>query len=447
MKRAIIVGGGISGIAAASRLIERGIETVLLESELALGGRIGTRVHGTTEIDLGGRNFSANDSQLLQVLGIFGVSVLSDYHFNSVAVGIGRGFDTRSGGGPLTRTKRLLGNAISVGPRQLRTLAKVVSGARQGAGAHLLCSPYWIRLARDVGDPVVTSYFGNDVANKLFRPWTLRAMAAEPEEVYLGNLGPMLGRRTELLKRVQGGMGIFLRAASARLNVKFGHKVKAISLVDNRVVGVEGLTMDGSPFCELADLVVVATPAHIAADLVEAMPNLARTLRQIVYHPVATIVAEYSDVHFEGDVGGLFTPRGYAASHIAKYDDNNRIRFSFAGVAARKAMAECSVEELLDLGEKTFREFDGKLGKRISFIGEIWRPGLCAQTWRHHETVCSISAQCDRLEGLVLTGDYVRGNSLEACATAAHENIERTIQPHDHRNMLNCIQSVESVIS
>jgi oxygen-dependent protoporphyrinogen oxidase len=140
---------------------------------------------------------------------------------------------------------------------------------------------------------------------------------------------------------------------------------------------------------------------------------------------VATIVAEYDNIRFAGDMSGLFLPRGCAASHIARYDENNRIRFSFAGVAARKALAQHSMEELLDVGERTFREFGGSLGRRISFIGKVWQTGLCAHTWLHHETVSAISAQCERVAGLVLAGDYFRGNSLEACTTAANENVER----------------------
>jgi protoporphyrinogen/coproporphyrinogen III oxidase len=345
---------------------------------------------------------------------------------NSVSVGIGRSFDMRRRGGALTRAKRLVENFISIGPYALRRLAKIASAARQKPGSGLVCSPYWTRLAEQTFDPVVTSYFGNDVANKIIRPWTLRMMAAEPEEVYLGNLGPLLGRKATAYKRVKGGMGVFLRAASSRLNVKFGHRVTTVSVVNNRIVGVEGLTRDGSSFSEPADIVVVATPARTAADLLESSTaGLARTLRQVAYYPVATIVGEYDDIRFAGDMSGLFLPRGCAVSHIARYDENNQIRFSFAGVAARKALAQHSIEELLGVGEQTFRNFGGNLGRRISFAGKIWQTGLCAHTWLHHETVSSILAQCERVEGLVLTGDYFRGNSLGACTTAAHESVER----------------------
>jgi oxygen-dependent protoporphyrinogen oxidase len=426
VKRAIVIGGGISGIAAASRLIERGFAPLLIESELMLGGRIGTQIRGTTEIDLGGRNFSMDDHHLLQLFRFFGGCDLSDYHFNSVSVGTGRIFDMRRTGGLPTRAKRLVDNVISIGPYALGRLAKITSAARRTPGSGLIGSPYWTRLAKQTSDPVVTSYFGDNVARKIIRPWTLRMMAAEPEEVYLGNLGPLLGRKATALKRVKGGMGVFLRAASSRLDVKFGHRVGAVSVVDNRIVGVEGLTSGGSSFSEPADVVVVATPARVAADLLESStPGLARTLRQVAYYPVATIVAEYDNIRFAGDMSGLFLPRGCAASHIARYDENNRIRFSFAGVAARKALAQHSMEELLDVGERTFREFGGSLGRRISFIGKVWQTGLCAHTWLHHETVSAISAQCERVAGLVLAGDYFRGNSLEACTTAANENVER----------------------
>jgi monoamine oxidase len=99
VKRVIVIGGGISGIAAAARLIERGFAPLLIESELMLGGRIGTQIHGTTDVDLGGRNFSMDDHHLLQLLRFFGGYELSDYHFNSVSVGIRRSFDIRGSSG------------------------------------------------------------------------------------------------------------------------------------------------------------------------------------------------------------------------------------------------------------------------------------------------------------------------------------------------------------
>lgn len=52
--RVIIVGAGIAGFAAAAKLIERGIDDVIiLEAESRIGGRIHSIPYGTGYIDLG----------------------------------------------------------------------------------------------------------------------------------------------------------------------------------------------------------------------------------------------------------------------------------------------------------------------------------------------------------------------------------------------------------
>ena len=428
MRHALVVGGGISGMAAAVRLAQNGFSTQLFESGSILGGRIGTRRHGSLEIDLGGRNFGATDKHLVELLGYVGITDLSDYRINSVSVGTKRSFDMRMGGNFLTRMRRLIANAGSAGLFDLLRLRRIANGARLDATGAVVGSPYWIQLAEANADPAAASFFGNAVADHVLRPWTLRMMAAEPEEVYLGNLGPLLGRTPGPLKRVNGGMGVFLRAAMAKLDVRLGHTVERVLLESGRATGIEGVTHQGSRFRERADVVVVATPAPLAANLLHGAPALARALREVVYRPVATVVAEYASVAFPNGVGGLFLPRGYPVSHIAKYDETMRVRFSYAGVAARRAIAECSVDELLDLGEETFRQFGGRLGERVAFTGNVWLPGLCGQSWMHHRTVQTLREQCRvAASGLALTGDYFRGNSLEACARAANENVARLL--------------------
>src|SRR5205814_252361 len=49
----IIVGAGISGLAAARVLHDGGIETVVLESSDRIGGRVHTQLLGKTPVELG----------------------------------------------------------------------------------------------------------------------------------------------------------------------------------------------------------------------------------------------------------------------------------------------------------------------------------------------------------------------------------------------------------
>jgi oxygen-dependent protoporphyrinogen oxidase len=245
MKAAIVIGAGISGIAAALALVERGFETQIFESELFSGGRIGTRRHENVDIDLGGRNFTANDVHLLGLLSAFGVTEVVDYRFNSVSVGVRRPFDMRSGGHFLEKSLRFLRNATSAGPLELLRVQRTASKA-QRQSASTLGAAFWTQLAERSGDPPASTYFGRTISDQVLRPWTLRMMASEPEEVFLGNLGPLLGRQLGTLKRVVGGMGVFLRAVCEKLVVKCGHRVRTLLSADERMVGVAVSPMMGA---------------------------------------------------------------------------------------------------------------------------------------------------------------------------------------------------------
>ncbi len=428
MTRAIVIGGGISGIASAARLTASGFRTCILESDDVVGGRIGARGAGESEVDLGGRNFSERDVHLAQLLGELGISEFSPYRISSVSVGGARSFDMRTGGSAWVRLKRALGNSVSANPVDLLRLRAVVRGALREQESGLVGGGYWARLAEQTRDPVAASYFGRAVAEAVLRPWTLRMMAAEPDEVYLGNLGPLLGRSPGPLRRVRAGMGAVMRAVRDRFDVRLGHAARRVTIRDGVVTGVEGVTANGANFHERASVVVVATPATIAAQLVSAIEPIARELRSVVYRPVATVVAAYSDVRFPHGAGGLFLPRGYPLSHVARYDESNRVRFSFAGVAARRAIAASSVEQLAAIGEAAFAEFGGRLGRREALTGAMWHPGLCGQTWMHHRTLQALASSVAAVRGLALTGDYVRGNSLEACVVAAEESVARLVR-------------------
>lgn len=52
--RVLIIGAGVSGISAASRLIERGLKNVvILEAENRIGGRVHTTKFASNVVELG----------------------------------------------------------------------------------------------------------------------------------------------------------------------------------------------------------------------------------------------------------------------------------------------------------------------------------------------------------------------------------------------------------
>ncbi len=58
---AVVVGAGMSGLAAADRLRRAGLEVVVLESDRWVGGRLGTRLVGRAVVDHGAQFFTARN--------------------------------------------------------------------------------------------------------------------------------------------------------------------------------------------------------------------------------------------------------------------------------------------------------------------------------------------------------------------------------------------------
>ncbi|MHB8834607.1 MAG: FAD-dependent oxidoreductase [Candidatus Methylomirabilia bacterium] len=70
--RFIILGGGVSGLAAAWRLAERGFEVDVLEADFSVGGLAGTRTEGDCYLDLGAHSFFSDDREIERaVLALF----------------------------------------------------------------------------------------------------------------------------------------------------------------------------------------------------------------------------------------------------------------------------------------------------------------------------------------------------------------------------------------
>src|SRR5262249_19172114 len=155
-------------------------------------------------------------------------------------------------------------NALSIGPAnvwRLRSTERLVSADDDG---WLIGSRPSVAIAERTDDANLVTYFGAEVAECLLRPWTVRTMGSEPEEVHIGNFAPLMKKRRTPVRRIRGGMECFLRAVSTHSDIRRGHLVKRVLLARGKVVGVEGHTEAGGAFSERAELVVLALPAYDA---------------------------------------------------------------------------------------------------------------------------------------------------------------------------------------
>ena len=236
------------GHCCSNLLNDAGISTTVLESSDVVGGRIGVVPFGSEAVELGGRNIQSHQS-IFDLFGHYGIHELDNYPIDSVNVGSKYSLDFRQTGGRAAKYSRAPSRIFSEWvPAALLQVRAVAKKARSNKDGWQIGSSVWSDLAERTSDATVLQYFGPKVAEGVFRAWTVRTMGAEPEEVYIGNLAPMLGKREISIKRMTRGMTGFLQAAAGALNIQCGHVVQRLLLNRGRVVGVAGQTPDGASF-------------------------------------------------------------------------------------------------------------------------------------------------------------------------------------------------------
>jgi putrescine oxidase len=73
----VIIGAGVAGLSAATRLVEAGHEVVVLEARERVGGRLWTETIGGTLLELGGQWVSPDQTALLETLDALGLETFS----------------------------------------------------------------------------------------------------------------------------------------------------------------------------------------------------------------------------------------------------------------------------------------------------------------------------------------------------------------------------------
>jgi monoamine oxidase len=75
---AVVVGAGLSGLVCARRLIDAGVDAIVVEARQRAGGRLCSGVVGDAVVDLGGQWLSVGQPRLLALAGALGVRSLPE---------------------------------------------------------------------------------------------------------------------------------------------------------------------------------------------------------------------------------------------------------------------------------------------------------------------------------------------------------------------------------
>jgi oxygen-dependent protoporphyrinogen oxidase len=335
--RIVVVGGGISGLAAAYRLVERGADVVLVEGSDRLGGKIRTGEIADGPVELGAEAFALRDpegrpSAAVELADAVGLADSLAYPaIGKAALAVDGRLRPLPPGtlmGVPGDLERLDGVATPAADRD-RDRGRPLLGPDEDAAAGALVRE---RLGDEVADRLVDPMLGGvyagraddlslattmpALASTLRREHTLTAAVRAALAARPGTAGPVFGT-------IAGGMGRLVSAVEARLGraeIRLGLPVRSIAAAGTGWKVTVGSTRD--PETLAADAVIIATPAAPAARLLSGVrPRAAELVGALDYASVGLVTLALAGVELP-ELSGFLVPAtsGYAVKAATFFD-------------------------------------------------------------------------------------------------------------------------------
>ena len=444
----VVIGGGISGLCLAHRLVRaHGLDDlVVLEASDYAGGHVRTEEVDGYLFDRGPNGFLDREPLMLEWVEELG---LTDELVQANEASARRFLLLKDRLAELVGPPAFMFSRVLSPMGRARLLREPLVRAR-GDGAP---ESVWDFAARRIGpeaadtlvSAMVLGVYGGD-AKKLSLEHCFPRMAAMERE-HGGLFRAMLAKRKEgagrgsamgpggTLTTFNGGIGTLVKRAAEAL----GDCVRCNARVDSIAEADHGyrLQLEGGETLE-SDKVVLALPAFVAAELTRAFDTtLSEALALIVYAPIAVVCTGYdtADVAHDLDGFGYLVPPNqgkgvlgciWTSSVFPQTAPEGKVllRTLIGGALDPGAVSE-SDEPLL---ERVRRDVHAFLG--ISTEPELMRiyrheRGIPQYGLNHGEILQEIDAAEARHPGLFLTGNAYYGISMNDCIASAYRLAQR----------------------
>jgi protoporphyrinogen/coproporphyrinogen III oxidase len=324
----VVVGGGISGLAAALALRESGRDPWLIEASPRLGGVIRTETIDGFVVEAGPDAILAQKPEGLALCRALGLAerliptnptartifVLRQGRLHPMPEGMMLAVPTRIG--PFLRSR------LFSWPGKIRMGLDLLLPRRRGTGDESIASFVRRRFGEEavsrLGEPLLAGIHAGDPERLSIRATFPRFVALEARHrslirgMWATAPAPSAGRApASAFYSLAGGLGELVQAIAARLPASRTRVGLALSALARRD-GAFALTFaDGTVLTARA--VVLALPPPAAAPLLAPLaPEAAALLRAIPFASTATIALGYrrEDVAHPLDGYGLLVPRG-----------------------------------------------------------------------------------------------------------------------------------------
>ena len=455
-KRVVIIGGGISGLAAAHRLIELGLEKsqiTLIEAGDRLGGTIATEHRDGFLIERGPDSFISEKPQgvaLAKRLGLESRLIQTNEQYR-------RSFIVRNGrlrpvpeGFQLLAPSRVwpfITTDIFSLAGKLRMAADLLLPRANGSDDESLASFVRRRLGQQalerMAQPMVGGIYTADPETLSLRATLPRFLDMERNHRSLilammrqGQKRGTSGARYSLFLSFDRGMEVLVNALAGVVpNVRLKTRIEELSF-DSRIWRLKANS--GESF--EADAICLAVPAYIAAQLLETInPQLASQLNAIKYASTATINFAYPRAAIKHPLNGF----GFVVPFIEKRSllacTFSSVKFAgrapkehvllraFAGGALQPDVFALEPSTLVPRIEADLRELLNI--DRSPLFTEVakWERSMPQYEVGHLERVQAIEKEIRVLKGLALAGNAYQGAGIPDCIRSGEAAAESLV--------------------
>lgn len=445
MKKAIVIGAGISGLTAAYWLMRKGIDVELFEKENRVGGVIQTFRKDGYLFEKGPNSFLDNAPETMELcreLNLENDLLKQSMRGNARYIYLNRELhNVPLGPGGLIHTKLLTGKA------KFGLLLEIFRSANRSREDESLASFIRRRL-------------GAEILNNLVTPFVSGVYAGDPEKLSLrgtfsilydlerdhgglvrGGIARLFGRkkvdnkskkpRAKNLCAFIDGMETHTQAIAKALGDRL-HMQTSVERIQRKTDGTYTVRVEGREID--ADAVALAVPAYNAAPLLESIaPRSAGYLGEIPYNALAVVGMGYArqSIGHECNGFGFLAPRNqgvrilgsiWNSSLFARRAPGGYRSFSvFIGGGLDPSAIQLTDYQILAQIKTDLRKTVGASGEPVAQHVFRWERAIPQYPIGHPDRIGELLSDLLSSPGLYCTGNYLDGVSTNDCIRKAKE--------------------------
>ncbi|MFE0809137.1 protoporphyrinogen oxidase [Streptomyces sp. NPDC058848] len=449
----VVVGGGIAGLAAAHRLLERGARVTVLEASDRVGGKLLAGEIAGVRVDLGAESMLARRPEAVGLAREVGLADRLQPPATASA-----SLWTRGALRPMPKghVMGVPGTAAALsGVLSEEGLARIERDAelpRTEVGDDVAVGEYVAaRLGREVVDRLVEPLLGGVYAGDAYRLSLRSAVpqlfeAARTHTSLTEAVRAIQGRTATapatgpVFMGVEGGVGTLPLAVAESVRARGGEIVTGAPVTELRRTADDGWRVTAADRVLHADAVVVALPARPAAELLRAeAPAAAAELTGVEYASMALITLAYR----RADAAALPEGSGFLVPPV----DGRTIKAStFASrkwgwidaedpgvVVLRTSVGRYGETEVLgrddaglvDVSRRDLEQATGLAAAPLATRVTRWQDGLPQYPVGHHARVTRVREHVAKLPGLAVCGAAYDGVGIPASIASAYAAVDQ----------------------